>query len=143
MYEDELECGLLKQSGIECRDSSRKVDKPRILLIDDSDLTLEGLKIYLSPKFEVITACDGFSALREYEKSFDLIITDLLIPAISGFGLISSLRQQHPKTPILAMTGWGQPPQWDKLKADILLMKPFELEELDRSMNKLLVHRIR
>ena len=112
--------------------------RPHILLIDDSELTLEALSIYLSLKFEVVTATDGFSALRAFDKSFDLIITDLLFPATSGFGLISSLRQQHPQTPIIAMTGWGKPSWVECMKADALLIKPFELDELDRCINEVL-----
>jgi len=111
-----------------------------ILLIDDSEATLEGLKSYLSKKSEVVTAYNGFDALREFDgKAFDLIITDLIMPVVSGFGLISSLRQQHPRTPIIAMTGWGHPPRVEELKSDTLLLKPFDLEELDRCMDKLLI----
>ena len=72
-------------------------------------------------------------------RAFDLIITDLRMPAVIGFGLIASLRQAHPRTPIIAMTGWGPLSQTDALKADTVLQKPFELEELDHSIRELLV----
>jgi len=114
-------------------------EKPRVLLIDDSELTLEGLKIYLSSRFEVVTATDGFSALKDFDHSFDLIITDLLFPATSGFGLISSLRQQHPRTPIIAMTGWGKPLWEDEPKVDAVLMKPFERDVLDEIIGRVLL----
>ena len=39
------------------------------------------------------------------------------------------------------MTGWGKLSNWEGLGADMVLMKPFELEELDKSMNSLLVNR--
>jgi DNA-binding response OmpR family regulator len=76
------------------------------------------------------------------KKSFDLIITDLVLPATSGIVLISSIRQQHPETPIIAMTGWGKPPQGNELKADTVLVKPFGLEELDQSISELLVSKL-
>jgi hypothetical protein len=43
------------------------------------------------------------------------------------------------------MTGWGKLPQElaTEVNADTILMKPFDLEELDQSMDKLLVNRIR
>ena len=120
--------------------------KPCILLIDDSEATLEGLGTYLSPRFEVVTAKDGFAAMSALEgKPFDLMITDLILPDITGLSLISFLRQKSPRTPIIAMTGWRN--QHNELPtatgADVLLRKPFELDELDQSMDKLLVHRIR
>jgi DNA-binding response OmpR family regulator len=64
------------------------------------------------------------------------------MPTVSGFGLIAALRQKYPQTPIIAMTGWGKPPNWEGIGADTLLMKPFELEELDRTVNSLLVNSI-
>jgi DNA-binding response OmpR family regulator len=117
--------------------------KPRVLVIDDSEILLKALSIYLSPRFEVVTAANPFDALNEFgTHRFDLIITDLLMPAGSGFGLIAALRQKYPQTPTIAMTGWGKPLNWEGLGADTLLMKPFELEELDRTVNSLLVNSI-
>ena len=115
--------------------------KPRILLIDDSEATVEGLGSYLSPRFDVVTAFDGLSALNEIgSKPFDLVIADLILPEFSGIGLISFLRQTSPQTPIIAMTGWGKHPQElaTESKADVVLMKPFDLEDLDQSVSKLL-----
>jgi len=71
-----------------------------------------------------------------------LILTDLITPALSEFSLVSSLRRQHPGTPIIAMTGWGNTTQNHTCTADALLLKPFDLEELDRSLTELLVHRV-
>ena len=122
--------------------------KPRVLLIDDSEATVEGLRNYLLPRFDVVTACNGLEGLKvfeENEKRPDLVITDLVMPLVSGIGLISLLKNQSPGTPIIAMTGWGQDPSElaTVVKADMILMKPFDLEELDQSMDKLLVNRIR
>jgi DNA-binding response OmpR family regulator len=121
-------------------------EKPRVLLIDDSEATIEGLRNYLKPRFDVITACDGLEGLRvfdENEKKPDIVITDLIMPLISGVGLISLLKTQSPEIPIIAMTGWGQHPKElaAEVKADKILMKPFDLEELDQSVDSLLVKR--
>ena len=122
--------------------------KPRILLIDDSEATVEGLRNYLLPRFDVVTACNGLEGLKVFEEKEnrpDLVITDLVMPLVSGIGLISLLKKQSPGTPIIAMTGWGKHPQElaTEVNADTILMKPFDLEELDQSMDKLLVNRIR
>ena len=117
--------------------------RPRILLVDDSEVTVEGLKTFLDQKYEVFTASNGLEALKEFEdneKHLDLVITDLVMPLISGVGVISFLKKQSPQTPILAMTGWGKHPGElaTEAKADMTLMKPFDLEDLDRSVSKLL-----
>jgi DNA-binding response OmpR family regulator len=122
--------------------------KPRVLLIDDSEATVEGLRNYLCPRFDVLTASNGLEGLKLFEengKRPDLVITDLVMPCISGVGLISLLKKQSPGTPIIAMTGWGKEPSElaTEAKADKILMKPFDLEELDHSMDKLIVNRIR
>ena len=115
----------------------------QILLIDDSKETVEGLKSFLDKKYEVCTAFNGLEGLKafdENEKKPDLVITDLVLPLISGIGLISLLKQQSPQTPVIAITGWGRHPSElaTEAKADMILMKPFELEDLDRSVLRLL-----
>jgi len=117
--------------------------KPRLLLIDDSEATVAGLKSFLDHKYEVSTACNGLEGMRVFDETDtqpDLVITDLVMPGISGLGVISLLKQQFPLIPIIAMTGWGQLPSEmaTEAKADMVLMKPFELEDLDRSVSKLL-----
>jgi two-component system cell cycle sensor histidine kinase/response regulator CckA len=87
------------------------VQKPRILLVNDSEITIEGLKSLLDENYEVYTAYNGFDALKELEdngKQVDLVITDLITPIISGYALISHLKQKSPQTPIVAKPGWGQ-----------------------------------
>jgi len=117
--------------------------KPRILLVDDSEVTVAGLKSFLDQKYEVFTACNGLECLRVFEqneKQPDLVITDLVMPLISGVGVISFLKEQSPQTPIIAMTGWGKEPiaLAKEAKADKILMKPFDLEDLDQSVSGLL-----
>ena len=109
--------------------------KPRILLVDDSEAAVEGLKSFLDQKYEVFTSSNGLEALKEFgenEKHLDLVITDLVMPIISGYGLILLLKKQSPQTPIIAMTGWGKEPSElaKEAKADMVLMKPFDLEDL-------------
>jgi CheY-like chemotaxis protein len=117
--------------------------KPRILLADDSEATIEGLKSFLDQKYEVFTACNGLECLRVFEgneRQPDLVITDLVMPLISGVGVISFLKKQAPEVPIIAMTGWGKEPSKmaKEVKADKILMKPFDLEDLDQSVSRLL-----
>ena len=120
--------------------------KHRILIIDDSKEIVAGLKSFFEQKYETFTAKDGFEglqALEEHENRIDLVITDLLMPELSGVGVISILRKKYPGIPIIAITGWrgdieatGQ-----KLDADQVFEKPFEISELDKSVSKLLTSR--
>jgi DNA-binding response OmpR family regulator len=118
--------------------------KPQILLVDDSSETVDGLKSFLDLKYDVSTACNGLEGLKafeENEKKPDLVITDLVLPLISGYGLISLLKKQFPEVPIIAMTGWGKEPSEiaKEAKADKILIKPFDLEDLDQSVSGLLL----
>lgn len=117
--------------------------KHQILLVDDSKVTVEGLKSHLCRNYMVHTAFTGLDALKVFEKnrkSLDLVITDMVMPDVSGVALISMIKAKSPVTPVIAMTGWGQYPSAlaAEVKADMVLIKPFELEELDTSISKLL-----
>lgn len=65
---------------------------------------------------------------------FDLIITDLVMPDISGVAIISIIKKKFPVTPVIAITGWGRHPEALAAEADVdaVLEKPFELSELDK-----------
>ncbi len=54
--------------------------------------------------------------------------------------MIGVIKQKYPNTPIIAMTGWGHHPKAlaSEAKADLVLDKPFEMEELDRAIKRLL-----
>jgi DNA-binding response OmpR family regulator len=118
-------------------------NKPQILIIDDSVETVDGLGCFLSNKYDVLTAYNGSDGIKEFDKSdgcVDLVVTDLVMPETSGIGVISVIKKKFPKLPIIAMTGWGEHPAAlaRNAKADLVLSKPFELEDLDRHVAELL-----
>ena len=117
--------------------------KPKLLVIDDSKETVAGLKSFLSQKYEVITAyngLDGLKAFEENEAGIDMVITDLVMPEISGVGVISIIKKKYPGTPVIAITGWGEHPGAlaTEAEADLVLDKPFELVDLDRHILEIL-----
>ena len=84
----------------------------RILVIDDSETILNFLRAVLeSEHYEVATATDGNDALAKVHQSLpDLIITDSVMPALDGFGLLRALRDD-PATeavPVIMLTS-GSP----------------------------------
>jgi DNA-binding response OmpR family regulator len=121
-------------------------EKQRLLVIDDSRETVAGLQSFLSQKYDVLTAYNGLDGLKTFETSqerIDLVITDLVMPEISGVGVISIIKKKYPGTPVIAITGWGEHPGAlaTEAEADLVLDKPFELVDLERHVAELLAGR--
>ena len=116
----------------------------KLLIIDDSAEILAGLSNYLSiKKYDVATARDGLEGLKLFESEengFDLVITDVVMPNISGVGVISILKKKHPEIPVIAITGMGEHPEALAIeaRADVVLEKPFDLSDLERNITELL-----
>lgn len=118
-------------------------NKHRILIIDDSKETVAGLKAYLGKKYHILTAYNGRDGIHKFDKNknrIHLVITDILMPDVSGIALVSMVKERSPGTPVIAITGWGYNHRAlaNETKADMLLNKPFEMEELDQAIEKLL-----
>ena len=121
------------------------MEKPsKLLIIDDDEEILSTLKYFLNTKrYEVFSASDGLEGLKLLEtdeQGFDLVITDLVMPNISGVGLIEIIKKKFPSLPVIAITGWGEHPETlaTEAQADQILEKPFELSELDRLIKDLI-----
>ena len=116
----------------------------KILIIDDEEPILSNLCNFLNYKnYDVTPASDGIEGLKLFEKDpkgFDLIITDVVMPKLSGMSLISIIKKKSPNTPIIAITGWGEYPDALALEcqADKVFSKPFGLSELDKTINELI-----
>jgi DNA-binding response OmpR family regulator len=82
-----------------------------ILIIDDEDMTLRLLERKLeSEGYTVFKAADAFKALYYIEnEKIDLVITDVVLPGISGLGLINLLRRYYRKqNPIIFISSLEQ-----------------------------------
>jgi len=116
----------------------------RLLIIEDNEEVLRSLQKYFTKKnYEVVTASNGLDGLKVYESDqdgFDLIITDLVMPNISGVAIISLVKKKTPKTPVIAITGWGEHPEAlaTEAQADLVLEKPIELDRMDKFISDLL-----
>jgi CheY-like chemotaxis protein len=116
-------------------------DKYKILVVDDNKETVAGIKSFLEQKYNTLSAYDGLEGIRAFENDndgIDLVITDLVMPSISGVTLIEVIKKKYPDTPIIAITGWGHHPKAlaSEAKADLVLDKPFEMEELNQALEK-------
>jgi len=115
----------------------------KLLVIDDSEQVVDILTRFLSQKYDVITAYKGLDGLKAFEAQkgdIDLVITDLVMPEISGVGVISVIKKKYPGTPVIAITGRGEHPVALAMEADadVVLNKPFEFVDLDRHVTELL-----
>ena len=85
--------------------------RPRILLIDD-DPNVRDVLLHLLASFgyEVQTAAEGASGLARFDEGgWDLVLVDVVMPAMSGWGVVEMIRQRAPATPIVLITGMSQP----------------------------------
>jgi DNA-binding response OmpR family regulator len=116
----------------------------KILIIDDEEPILSNLCYFLKEKgYDVTSASDGLKGLKLFKEDpngFDLIITDIVMPKLSGMSLISIIKKKSPNTPIIAITGWGEYPEALALEsqANKVFSKPFELSEIDKTINDLI-----
>jgi two-component system response regulator PilR (NtrC family) len=110
-------------------------DKGRILVVDDERSMREMLEIFLAREGYSVAACaSGSEALRHLShEDFDLVITDINMPGLSGFDLLREVREKDPGLPVLMITAYGSPDsavQAMKKGATDYLTKPFRIEEV-------------
>lgn len=115
----------------------------KILVVEDEQRIAELLKKGLEEFGHIVTlAFDGEMGRRLVNNhTYDLIITDIVLPQINGFELCKEIRKVQPDIPIIMLTALGTTD--DKLDgfdsgADDYMVKPFDLRELNARVNILL-----
>lgn len=113
--------------------------KRKVLIVDDESLIVELCQRFLSGAgFEVKTVFRGDDAIALCQKeAFDLILSDVRMPGISGLELIKMIKQIQPQMVIVIMTGHGTiQTAIEAMKQGALgfLLKPFTEEELLKSI---------
>lgn len=119
-------------------------DPVRLLVVDDNeDILSTFYEFFNSMGYLVKTAVDGFVALkilRDKSQQFDVLITDLVMPNISGVGLISIVKKEFTDLKIIAITGYGDQPGAlaSEAAADLVLFKPIDLFKIEKKICQLL-----
>jgi len=114
-----------------------------ILVVEDSRMQRELLSDWLTPRYEVITAVDGFEALAKIVSHHpDLVILDLIMPRVSGYELLCALRRAHVDVTVLVASSRIQT-AGDRLGPLVLgatdfLPKPANRLELEHKVETLL-----
>ena len=117
-------------------------EKKTILVIeDDLDVLSMIIKHLKLEGFEVIIATDGMEGLKKLETGhYDLVITDIVMPFVSGVGVVTALKEKRPQIPVIAITGFGKEPEAAAMekKADLVLAKPVKMAVLKEHIDKMI-----
>lgn len=115
-----------------------------LLIIEDNEELLSMLEAYFQEKdYTVAIASNGLDAIKQLETNgdkFDAVITDLVMPNISGVGIISIVKKRFSHIPVIAITGCGNHPETlaREAQADLVLEKPFDLSKLEELIHQML-----
>ncbi len=113
--------------------------KGKVLVIDDELIVLKSCARILTD-YEVDAAQTGSEGLARLEQErFDLVITDMMMPGMSGVEVLRAIRRSRPGLPVVLITGFGTDPamaEANELRPDALVPKPFTPEELVRAVEK-------
>ena len=120
-------------------------DGARVLVVDDNEDAVEMLRLLLEcDGARVTTALGGEEALRLAEgAAFDLVVSDISMPALDGYELLRSLRgiPRHADTPAIALTGFGRDEDVERARSAgfaMHLTKPVDYNDLARLARALL-----
>ncbi len=117
----------------------------RILIVEDERHLAAGLRFNLEAEgYQVETVETGEAALESLlapGAHYDLVVLDVMLPGINGFGVVTELRRAHQYVPVLILTARGHADdvlQGFAAGADDYLAKPFELAILSARIRGLL-----
>jgi len=107
----------------------------RILVIDDEEVVRSVLSRTLANvSHQVTLAADGEKGVQLFrEGEFDMVLTDLGMPGMSGWEVCKMIKKISPDTPVGMITGWGaemSQSKMDEYGLDFLISKPFDLNQV-------------
>lgn len=115
-----------------------------VLVVDDDDVIRETLLELLEGNYQCQEASTAEEALRKLQaQPFDLVLTDVSMPGLSGGELLERVRELYPETPVIIMSGLSDQDQAQSLirrGAFDYLLKPFRLEVVEESVKRAVEH---
>ncbi len=119
----------------------------KILVVDDEENVCQSVKKILSRKgyqvSQALTVDDAVKLIND--MTFDLVITDLMIPGTSGMDLVQIIREKYPELDVIMITGYASiesAVKATKLGASAYLPKPFTPDELTKVTEHALANRM-
>ena len=111
-----------------------------VLVVDDDEAIRDILYDLLSGKHACQTAETAEQALaRLAVNRYDVVLTDISMPGLSGLELLGHVLQRHPGTPVIVISGISDQTHAQgliKLGAFDYLLKPFRLEAVEKSVKR-------
>lgn len=105
-----------------------------LLAEDDKDLNMIVKSYLMDSGHEVVNVFNGVEALAKFEEeSFDLILSDIMMPSCDGFELAREIRKANNQIPIIFMSAKDDKPSKQfgyRIGIDDYITKPFDLDEL-------------
>jgi PAS domain S-box-containing protein len=122
-------------------DLPRGNERAKILVIDDEPEIRSSLGEILALEGHTVTvARDGDEALSVFKAdSFDIVLTDLGMPGMSGWQLAKKIKELNPKTPVAIITGWGlqvDPQRMRRTGVDLFISKPFKIADIRKMVSE-------
>lgn len=118
---------------------------PRVLVVDDDETIRDTLYELLSEEYVCQTAETAEKAFaRLAADSYDVVLTDISMPGLSGLELLGHIRQKFSDTPVIIISGIGDQEHAQgliKLGAFDFLLKPFSLEVVEKSVQRAIEYR--
>ncbi len=118
--------------------------RKKILLIDDSDDTLDLLEVFLYKQYDIITAQNGFDGLNEAQKHIpNCIITDIIMPVMDGIKFFNRLKKSAKisNIPVIAVTSFMKKTNTKSLLnigfSDVIT-KPLNLNKIKATLKKII-----
>jgi DNA-binding NtrC family response regulator len=111
-----------------------------ILIVDDDETIRDTLHELLSETYPCQTAETSERALERLEADeYDVVLTDISMPGLSGLELLGHVRQRYPRTPVIIISGISDQAHAKgliTLGAFDYLLKPFSLEAVEKSVKR-------
>lgn len=111
-----------------------------LLIVDDDTLIRETLREFLSSSHECHTADRAEQALAFLEiESYDVVLTDISMPGLSGRDLMRHIQVTHETTPVIVISSihdGNDAQQLIDMGAFAVFIKPFQLEEVDACVDR-------
>lgn len=110
----------------------------RVLFVDDESSVRMAIRMLLTHDGHQVEAVEsGPEALRRFIPSdFDLVITDNYMPVMDGVELSSRIKERAPGFPVIMLTAF--PPRTQPEGVDLIVTKPFVLDDLRKAMRQVL-----
>ncbi|WP_341711291.1 response regulator [Erythrobacter sp.] len=116
----------------------------KLLLVEDED-TVRAVaeRALVRAGYTVTTACDGeegLAAIANGKTEFDLIVSDVVMPAMDGPAMVRAIRKVKPRLPILFMSGYAEEQLRNEIDIDNMhfIPKPFSVQQINAKVAEVL-----